>query len=200
MRRRFSSGRQSSVRMLCSRSASLIDDDARILRDREQQLAVVLDLPLLARPRTRCFAIFVTPSTIPAISFPNSSATSATVTAVSSTTSWISPLATVLESRLQLGQDLRDLDAVVMIRVAGRPLLPVVRLFAELIGAHEELRVESLEAGITEIQLGENQFERRSRQFRPVLTVSPALKLYTTRTQWVADTRLRQLFVQLLTP
>ena len=35
--------------MLCSRSASLIENDARILRDRQQQLAVILDLPLLRR-------------------------------------------------------------------------------------------------------------------------------------------------------
>ena len=58
--------------MLCRRSASLIEDDARILRDREQQLAVVLDLPLLRSTLSGSLPIFVSPSTISAISLPNS--------------------------------------------------------------------------------------------------------------------------------
>ena len=59
---------------------------------------------------------------------------------------------------MQLGQDLCDFDAVMQIRGAGRALLSVVRPLAELEGARDEVRIESLEAGITEVQLGKNRF------------------------------------------
>ena len=72
---------------------------------------------------------------------------------------------------MELGEDLGDFDAVMEIRLARRSLLPVMRPLAELEGARDEIRVESLEAGITEIELGKNRFERRSRQIRPVITV-----------------------------
>ena len=130
--------------MLCSRSASLIDDDARVLRDREQQLAVVLDLPLLRSSCSRQLADLRQ--------------------AVDDRGDLLAELALDVGDRdrgvlddvvdqpardgdgveLQVGEDLRDLDAVRDVRLAGEALLPAVRLLAEPIGAREQVPVEPL--------------------------------------------------------
>jgi hypothetical protein len=49
---------------------------------------------------------------------------------------------------LKVGENLRDLDAVRDVRLARQALLPCMSALAELVGAHEEVTVETLRKGV----------------------------------------------------
>jgi hypothetical protein len=113
----------------------LDQDDARVLRHREQQLAVVLDLLLGVRPELHPRDLGDAVHHRGDLVAEGGAHVLERVAVVSSTTSWISPLASVTGVQVELGQDLRDLLAVDDVVLARVPLLPRVRDLAELVGA-----------------------------------------------------------------
>jgi len=153
----------------------LDQDDADILRDREQELPVVLDLALLARLEGDVSdlrdAVHDRGDLLPELGRHIGDGDGCVLDHIVN-----EPAGDGARVEMQLGQDLGDFDAVMEIRRARGPLLPVVRALAELEGARDEVRVESLEAGVTEIQLGKNRFERWSRHRSPVTVLRAALQ------------------------
>ncbi len=144
----------------------LDEDDADILRDREQQLAVILDLALLAALEGERADLG---------------------DAVHDLRHLRAELALDVGHRhggvlhhvvdeaagdrhgveMQLGEDLRDLHAVHDVRLARGALLPVVRRFAEPIGAREQIGIEPREQLGVEVPPGDHALEDRNRHSRP---------------------------------
>ena len=125
----------------------LDQDHARILGDRQQQLAVVLDLPLLASSRSGNLAILVRPSTIARSPSPNS--------ALDVLERDVGVLDDVVQQaagdgrriELQVGEDVGHFDRVRDVRLArvthlSRDAPPPIT-----IGAHEQLVVELIVNG-----------------------------------------------------
>ncbi len=120
----------------------LDDDDARVLGDREEQLAIALDLPLLRRSARRQLGDLREPVDDVGDRTPE--------LLLHVGDRELGVFDDVVEQpggdghriELQLGEDLRDLDRVRDVRLARVAALAAVRLLAEAIGAHEQFAIE----------------------------------------------------------
>ena len=98
MRCCFAIGMAAIVRMLCSRSASLMTSTRRS-RAMATSILRIVAACWASRESNWMRSSLVTPSTIWATSLPKSASTSASVISVSSTASWSSAAATEISSR-----------------------------------------------------------------------------------------------------
>ncbi len=120
----------------------LDDDDARIFGDREQQLAIALDLPLLRRPARRQLGDLREPV--------DDVGDRAPELLLHVGDRELGVLDDVVQQsggdghriELQLGENLGDFDRVRDVRLARVATLAAVRLFAEAIGVHEQIAIE----------------------------------------------------------
>jgi hypothetical protein len=145
----------------------LDEDDAHVLGDRQQQLAVVLHLPLFARA-VGDVADLGDPVDDLRYLFPE--------LALDVGDGHVGVLDHVVDEpagdgqrvEVELGQDLRDLDAVGDVVLAGAALLPLVRALAEAVGTRQQLRVEPLGVRVVaEVPPRDYCVERRSRHSSP---------------------------------
>ena len=127
----------------------LDQDDARVLRDRQQQLAVVLDLPLLRRVRRQ------RPDLGESVDDLGDLAPELPLHVVDRDRGVLDDIVDQSARdgdrvELQIREDLRDLDAVRDVILARQTLLPEVRPLAEPVGAREQVLVESLGASLVD--------------------------------------------------
>ncbi len=120
----------------------LDDDDARVLGDREEQLAIALDLPLLRRSARRQLgdlreAVDDVGDRAPELLLHVGDRELRVLDDVVQQTGGDRH-----RIELQLGENLRDLDRVRDVRLARVAALAAVRLFAVAIGVHEQIAVE----------------------------------------------------------
>ena len=122
----------------------LDDDDARVLRDGQEQLAIALDLPLLLRSTARQLgdlreAVDDGGDLLPELTLDVGDRDVRVLDDVVDQTTGDGH-----RVELELGEDLRDLDAVRDERLAGQARLTAVCLLAEPIGARQQLAVETI--------------------------------------------------------
>jgi hypothetical protein len=119
----------------------LDQDDAGVLGNREEQLPVVLDLPLLGRVERKVADLG---EAVDDFGYLFSELCLYFVDADASVLYYVVDESTGDGDRIQLqiNQDLRDLDAMRYVLVPGKALLPFVRPLAEAIGARKQVAVE----------------------------------------------------------
>jgi hypothetical protein len=120
----------------------LDDDDARVLGDREQELAVALDLPLLRRAAGGQLgdlrqAVDDRGDLLAELRLDVGEREPRVLDDVVQQTAGDGD-----RVELQVGEDLRDLDRMRDVRVAGIAKLAAMRPLAELVGAHEQVAIE----------------------------------------------------------
>ena len=146
----------------------LHDDDARILGDGQQQLAIALDLPLLIRSAVRQLRDLrqaVHDRRDLAAEF-----------LLDLRDVELRVLDDVVDQatrdggrvELQLGEDLRDLHAVRDVGLTRIPELAAMRGLAEPVGTREHVLVETTVGGVVEEPAGNDLVQRRRRHSRPV--------------------------------
>ena len=119
----------------------LDEDDPDVVHHRQQHLAEVLRLALLARRRSGMALIFVTPSTTWATSGPKSSWIRSIVVRVSSTTSWSRPAAMATDVQLHVGEEVGHGQRMDQVGLAGMAHLSPVLEGREHVGAPQQLDV-----------------------------------------------------------
>jgi hypothetical protein len=144
----------------------LDDDDARVLRDREQQLAVALDLAFLLRTAGRefgdlCESVDYAGDLLAEIALDVGHRDAGVFDDIVD-----QPAGDGHRIELQLRQDLGDFDAVRDEGLAGETLLTAVRLGAETVRAREKIAVETLDLERV-IPPGDPFLECRCRHSRP---------------------------------
>src|SRR5678816_3755786 len=146
----------------------LDDDDARVLGDREEQLAVALDLALLSRPARRQLGDLRQPvddrgDLFPEFRFDVGERESRVLDDVVQETAGDGD-----RVELEVGEDLRHLDRVRDVRVAGVAQLAAMGALAEAVGAHEQLTIELVvERRLALAPSGNQLLHRRCRHSRP---------------------------------
>ena len=140
----------------------LHDDDARVLRDREQELAVALHLPVLIRAAVGQLgdlrqSIDDGRDLLPELALDVVDRPRGVLDHVVN-----QPAGHRGRIELQVGEDLCDLDAVRDIRLTRIPRLPAMGFLGEAIGARQQFLVEAQVRALVEAPVG-NDFAQRSR-------------------------------------